>query len=422
MPNAEVRPVSHSPGSTTGVQGWSWWGRMWAPFWAVPLVCTVAAVVLGVVLPGLDLSVSDDLPFIFPGGPEGARALLGTIAGAMISVTGLVFSLTIVVLQLASSQFTPRLLGSFLESRLSQATLGAFIASFVFALTVLRSVQGESTGDAFVPQLSVSIAYLLVLASVVQYLAFINHITTSIQVSHAISRVGDQTMRLVERLYPHPQDAAKAGPTWSPRPETSRRDLPLARRHGHIVSVDTDALVRASEKAGGVVVLDRQVGDFVINGQSLGQCWGGELGDDELNSVAAAIVIRSERTMRQDVRFGIRQLVDIAERALSPGINDPTTAVRAINELHYILREVLQRVTPSPYYFDSEGDVRLVHTNPNVQALLILAVEEIAHYGRDSIQVSRRLRAMLDDLETCGLAQHRASLSQVRELVGKETS
>ena len=180
--------------------------------------------------------------------------------------------------------------------------------------------------------------------------------------------------------------------------------------------------MRASEKAGGVVVLDRQVGDFVINGQSLGQCWGGELDDDELNSVAAAIVIRSERTMRQDVRFGIRQLVDIAERALSPGINDPTTAVRAINELHYILREVLQRVTPSPYYFDSEGDVRLVHTNPNVQALLILAVEEIAHYGRDSIQVSRRLRAMLDDLETCGLAQHRASLSQVRELVGKETS
>ena len=134
------------------MRSWSWWDRLWAPFWAVPLAATVASLALGVLLPAAEGSSSAQLPFVFPGGPDGARSVLGTIAGAMISVTGLVFSLTMVVLQLASSQFTPRLLGTFLQSRLTQATLGSFIASFVFSLTVLRSVRGDATGDAFVPQ------------------------------------------------------------------------------------------------------------------------------------------------------------------------------------------------------------------------------------------------------------------------------
>ncbi|MDO5684325.1 MAG: DUF2254 family protein, partial [Propionibacteriaceae bacterium] len=141
-------------GKAPRVRPQPWWSRMWRPFWAVPAACAVGAVVAGLFLPQLDRTLGAELPFVFPGGPDGARSVLGTIAGAMISVTGLVFSITMVVLQLASQQFTPRLLGTFLQSRLSQGTLGSFIASFVYALTVLREVRGEQSGNAFVPQLS----------------------------------------------------------------------------------------------------------------------------------------------------------------------------------------------------------------------------------------------------------------------------
>ena len=119
----------------------------------------------------------------------------------------------------------------------------------------------------------------------------------------------------------------------------------------------------------------------------------------------------------QDPGFGIRQLVDIAERALSPGVNDPTTAVQAINELHRVLRTLVQRTAPSPYLVDADGAVRVVHPAPDVSSLLALAVEEIAHYGKGSVQVPRRLLAMLDDLATCALPQHRPSLAQVEGLL-----
>lgn len=399
------------------MRSWSWWDRLWAPFWAVPLAATVASLALGVLLPAAEGSSSAQLPFVFPGGPDGARSVLGTIAGAMISVTGLVFSLTMVVLQLASSQFTPRLLGTFLQSRLTQATLGSFIASFVFSLTVLRSVRGDATGDAFVPQLSVTTAYLLVLASVALFLAFIHHITTSIQVSHVIARVGDDTLGLVEELYPEPEPGDAGGPSWSPTPGLSPQDLAATGRHGHLISVDGPALVALAREADVVVVVSLHVGAFVLPGQPLAQCWGGRLDDQQAERLRQALTVGTERTLLQDPGFGIRQLVDIAERALSPGVNDPTTAVQAINELHRVLRTLVQRTAPSPYLVDADGAVRVVHPAPDVSSLLALAVEEIAHYGKGSVQVPRRLLVMLDDLATCALPQHRPSLAQVEGLL-----
>ena len=142
------------------------WQRIWRPFWALPAAICAAGIAAGILLPELDRRLSQHLPYLFQGGPDGARGMLSTIASAMISVTGLVFSITMVVLQLASSQFTPRILGEFLAKRITQVTLGVFTASFVFSLTVLRSVQGATdTVSAFVPQLSVTVAFLLVLAT-----------------------------------------------------------------------------------------------------------------------------------------------------------------------------------------------------------------------------------------------------------------
>lgn len=416
MPKDNAQPIQRPRGAAPRVRRATRWDRLWAPFWAIPLACTLAALLAGVLLPEVDHAIGGRLPFVFPGGPDGARSVLGSIAGAMISVTGLVFSVTMVVLQLASSQFTPRLLGTFLQSRLTQITLGSFVASFVYSLTVLRSVIGDSGGEAFVPQLSVTVAYLLVLSSVGLFLAFIQHITSSIQVGRVITRVGDETTRLIEELYPGPGEGAP-GPTWSPRPGCSRQDIAAAGRHGHLTSLDVPVLVELARSADTVLTVTQPVGSFVIPGQTLAQSWGADLDDEQVDRLRAAVSVSTERTLRQDPSFGVRQLVDIAERALSPGVNDPTTAVQVINELHRILRVLVRRVTPSPYVLDGDGAVRLVQPAPDVAALLTLAVEEIAHYGQDSVQVPRRLRAMLADLEAAALPQHQRAIAGLGRLL-----
>lgn len=419
-------------GSIPHVQGASWWRDMWKPFWAVPMACVITAIILGTLLPIIDKSVVDDLAFVFPGGPESARGLLGTIASGMISMTSLVFSITMVILQLASSQFTPRVLGGFLGSRVTQATLGVFTASFVYALTVIRSVRGDySDTGVFVPQVSVTFAFLLVIASVGLFLAFIHHITSSIQVSQVISRIGDRTLALIDDVYPvAAKDGSTAtGPTWSPQPGTPRIEISTEKRHGMITYIDYAGLIRFARKHDVVITIDRPVGEFVTEGQGMLRVWGIEqLVDGAAKKLFACIGLGTEREMWQDVSFGIRQLVDIADRALSPGTNDPTTAVQCVNELHRVLRRLVQRQSPSPYIADDEGTVRVVHHPQSVESHIKLAVEEISHYTSDAAPVLERLTSMLDDLEQVSdqryvpaLERARASLSPRHDGVEQTT-
>ncbi|MFQ6485948.1 DUF2254 domain-containing protein, partial [Brachybacterium epidermidis] len=319
----QERSATRARGRPPRVKRESRWDRLWRPFWAIPVACSLAAVLVGVGLPLLEETLDVDIPYVFQGGPEGARGLLGTIATGMISMTGLVFSITMVILQLASSQFTPRVLGGFLESRITQVTLGVFIASFVFALTVTRSVRGDY-GDTsvFVPKTSVTLAFLLVLASVGCFLAFIHHITTSIQVSHVISRIGDRSLRLAKKLYPGggEDEVTGTGPTWSPDPGTPRVAVSTDDRHGIITQVDYERLVELASGLDVVVLIDREVGQFLAEGQHLFRVWGtAELSEEDCARLWSAITLAHEREMRQDVGFGIRQLVDIADRALSSG-------------------------------------------------------------------------------------------------------
>ncbi|WP_394213944.1 DUF2254 domain-containing protein [Brachybacterium vulturis] len=413
------RSAARARGRAPGVKRQSRWDRLWSPFWAIPVACSVAAVVLGVGLPQAEEALDVTVPYVFQGGPDGARGLLATIATGMISMTGLVFSITMVVLQLASSQFTPRVLGGFLESRITQVTLGVFIASFVFALTVTRSVRGDY-GDAgeFVPKASVTLAFLLVLASVGCFLAFIHHITTSIQVSHVISRIGDRALALAETLYPGTDDGERAGlgPTWSPDPGTPRAAVSTEDRHGMITQVDYGRLVELARELDAVVLIDREVGQFLAEGQHLFRVWGTEqLAEADRARLWSTITLAAERQLLQDVGFGIRQLVDIAERALSPGINDPTTAVKVLDELHRVLRHLVRRESPSPYIADEDGRVRVVHRPQSIEGHLSLAVDEISLYGKDTLQIPRRLTVMLEDLLDVALDRYRPLLEQALE-------
>lgn len=347
----EPTTANRARGLPPAVRRQSAWGRMWKPFWAIPAACTIAAVLLGVGIPLLEDALEVDIPYVFQGGPDGARGLLGTIATGMISMISLVFSITMVILQLASNQFTPRVLGGFLENRVTQVTFGVFIASFVFSLTVTRSVRGDyGETTVFVPKTSVTVAFLLVLASVGCFLAFIHHITSSIQVSQVISRIGERTLRLAETLYPGADDdVPSTGPTWSPEPGTPRVAVATEDRHGMITHVDYERLVDLAGDHDVVVTLDREVGEFLAEGQHLFRVWGvEELDPDVCQELVGAVGLGHEREMRQDVGFGIRQLADIADRALSSGINDPTTAVQVIDELHRCFAAWCSASHPAP--------------------------------------------------------------------------
>ena len=401
------------------------WQKMWRPFWALPFAIVLSALALSWLLPWVDETASTQLPYVFEGGPDGARSLLSTIASAMISVTGLVFSITMVVLQLAQSQFTPRLLDSFLAERTTQATLGVFTASFVYALAVLRTVRGSSEGiEQFVPQLSVSVAFLLVLAAVAMFIAFIHNITTTVQVATVVKRVGGRTQHLIEEQFGEPHsESTSFGATWSPNEDENRVPLVLHGKDGTLDHVDYPRLVSLARQQDVIIHLDACPGSFLASGQRVGTVWGtAESDEDSERSFARTLGIARTRTMTQDISFGLRQLVDIAERALSPSMNDPTTAVQVLDEIHIILRALAVRRSISPYIADEDGQVRVVHQPPKFADLLDLAVDEILHYGKDGLQVPRKLRAMLQDVHVVARPEYRATikakLEQVRAVTG----
>jgi uncharacterized membrane protein len=374
-------------------------------FWAVPLLFAVGAgvVALGVTAIDDSLDTSLRLPFLFAGGPEGARALLAAIITSMISFTGLVFSITIVVLQLTSSQFSPRVLRSFLEDRFNQVALGVFVATFVYALVVLRGVRGTAQVDSFVPQIAVTVAFGLVLASVLVFLAYIHHIAQSIRAAAIIASIADDTRSLIEDRLP-----ADSRPTRGlPLPTGQTRTI-AADRPGVVQWVDDTALADAAESQGVTVELLRAVGEFVASGAPLALVHG-EAPFDE-GQLYAAVHVGRERSMDEDVGFGLRQLVDIAERALSPGINDPTTAVQAIDQLHDIVRRLATRALPPRQRTTEDG--RLVVSVPQAGFAdhLALAFDEIAYWGRESTRIRRRLQIALLDLETAARPEHRAAV------------
>ncbi|MDV3221619.1 DUF2254 domain-containing protein [Intrasporangium sp.] len=374
-------------------------------FWARPLLFAVGATGLALALTTLDESLDTSLnaPFLFAGGPEGARSLLSAIITSMISFTGLVFSITIVVLQLTSSQFSPRILSSFLKDRFNQVALGVFVATFVYALVVIRGVRGTAQVDPFVPQISVTVAFFLVLVSVLVFLAYIHHIAQSIRAAAIMAAIAADTRGLMEKRLPadatpEPTLTLPAGPS---------RTI-ATNRPGVVKWIDDAALARVAEREDVTVELLRSVGEFVPAGVPLARIHGaGTFDDDKLHS---AVHVGRERSLDQDVGFGLRQLVDIAERALSPGTNDPTTAVQAVDQLHDLLRRLATRVLVPRQRTTKDGRLAVSVPQPSFADYLALALDEIAHWGKDSPRLQRRLHVVLLDLETAARPEHRPAV------------
>ena len=352
--------------------------------WAIPAAGVLLAVAAGLGTVALDHATGTELGF--RGGADGARSVLSTITAAMITFTGLVFSITIVALQLASGQFSPRVMRTFLRDNTSKIALATFVATFSYALTVLRATRADD-----VPGISVNVAIVLIFVSVGTFIHYIDHTAHAIRAAAIIDAVAEETRASIERV--HPVDAVPVVAT------AQLVDAPIvvvnARGPGVVTGFDGELIVARAARAGGVVVLRAGVGDFVPAGAPLLELHGT---DPDACRVEGCISLARERTMHQDVAFGLRQLVDLAAKALSPGINDPTTAVQAIDQLHDILRRLARRPMPAARMTDGDGVVRLVFTSMSWEDYVSLAIDEIRIYGASSLQVLRRLRSMLDDL------------------------
>lgn len=379
--------------------------RLRASLWFIPTLAVVAAIIGGTALSRMSVASSSWVSdIVFAGGAEGARGMLQAVAGSVITVTSLVFSLTVVTLQLASSQFSPRLLRTFLSDRGNQIVLAVFLATFAYSLTVLRTIRsGEGEAEIFVPQVAVSGAFLLVLASVAALVYFIHHITQEIQVDTMMREVERETRRTIDAEYPESSTAA-VGDAKAPAIPEHAVCVP-SDRFGFIQFVDVDRLARVAVDHGIVIRPHAAIGEAVAERAPFAWLWCDDGGPPPPESVEAvrdavhtAIQVGHERTPQEDVGLGLRQLADIAVKAMSPSINDPTTAVHAIGHLTSLLCVLASRDLGDAVIRDDHGTVRVAVIRPGFDDYLDLACGQIRRFGAGEANVAKALLWMLREV------------------------
>lgn len=400
------------------------WGSLRVSFWLLPSLITLLSIVLAFVLVHLDehkeYESLQNLKIFYDGAPEGARAMLTTIAGSMITIAGVTFSITIVALTLASSQFGSRLLRNFMRDTSNQFVLGTFIGTFIYCLLVLQVVRGTSD-FAFVPKISVTFSMVLALTSLGVLIYFIHHVATSIQADSVIEATYRELKLSLERVFPSEKGERQADLEDQLQYDKNIFDdahcIP-ASLNGYLQAVDLEGLMELIKKRDYILKIEYQPGDYVIAGSPLIQVQNGDnLPDDIIKKIKEAFIIGIQRTPEQDPEFAINQLVEIAVKALSPGINDPFTAIACIDRLGAALCEMVQRTFPSPYMFDSKGQLRIVTKPFTLWKITKRSFDQIRQYGSTSVSVTIRLLDVLiqvagqtQDTEHHSMLHHHASM------------
>ena len=410
------------------------WEYLRGTYWAVPSAMAVTAVGLSVGMIQLDEAATASLlvrlSWVYTGGPEGARAVLSTIAASMITVAGVTFSITIVALTLASQQFGPRLLRNFLRDLGNQVVLGTFVSTFIYCLLVLRTVRG-SDDEEFVPHLAVTVGVVLAMVSLGVLIFFIHHVATSIQASRIIANVADDLEGAIDRLFPETigedfatADRSGAAPDETRALEEGSRQV-RATTTGYVQAINAEGLLEVARERNVVVWVRARPGAFVRKGQALLSVGATPPHHDSDDTPFQRVfIIGSDRTGTQDVTFFIDQLVELAVRALSPGINDPGTARLCIDRLEQALCHLAARRIPSPARRDSDGRVRVFACPLTFARMVKSAFDEIARYGRTSVSVTCRLLQAVRSVGACvqresdrqALLRHAAAIAgEVRE-------
>lgn len=378
-----------------------WWDSLHSSFWFVPSLMVGLAIGLSLLTIGIDhrieADIISDMTWLYSLGPSGSRAVLSAIAGSMMSVATTAFSITIVALQLASSQFGPRLLRNFMQDTGNQVVLGTFISTFVYCLMVLRTVN-ESEGQEFVPHVAVTCAIGLAIASIGVLIYFLHHAASSIQVDNIIKAVGEDLEQAIQRLFPKTTEHSVLSQT----EEATEIDIPTgfynhsypiyAKSDGYLQAIDDGQLMQIATKNNLIIQVQLRAGRFVVRGSELARVFPKCKVNKPLTSqLDGAFVLGSKRTNQQDLEFSINQLVEIAVRALSPGINDPFTAVRCIDQISATLCYLARRDIPSPYHYDNQNRLRLLMTSLAFVDVTDAAFNQIRQNGRSSVAVTIRL-------------------------------
>ena len=404
------------------------WQAARSSYWFLPSIMAVGAIGLGAFMVWLDAGPAsgllEPLGWYQQSKPEGARAVLSAIAGSMITVAGVVFSITIVAISYAASQYGPRILTNFMSDRGNQVTLGTFIATFVYSVVVLRTIQsGEQS--SFVPQLALFGAMLLALCSLAVLIYFIHHVPQSIHVNHVVADIGHRLIGSIRKNFPDCySDAPDRG---DPEHESLERKAeqffgegaPAAavgsKTSGYVQALDKEGLCKTACKHDIAICMVRAPGDFLYEEMPFALAHPADRVTDEVrDDLRECFTVGSRRTPLQDLLFLIDELVDITARAMSTGVNDPYTAITCVDWLTAGASELARRQAPSPYQLDDDGKLRLVTREGSFR--------EHVHrgFGRMRPYLARDINTAHHTLEMLGSLTGRCRSREQLQLVGAE--
>ncbi len=395
-------------------------------YWFLPALLACAGFALGLSLVLVDAWLGDAwlgrYEWFYGSRPEGARSMLSTIAGSTITVAGVVFSITLVAVTYSSGRFGPRLLGNFMRDRGNQASLGVFIGTYLYCLVVLRTIRSAeetsaATGgvvrDAFVPHLAMFGGLALAIASTAVLIYFVHHVTDGIHINNVIARVGRDLIAQIRRR--DNEDDSEPGLTSAPSSAGKVKPI-VATKTGYIEAIDFDALLKIAARHDLVLRPLRRTGDFVSEGWTLLEAHSAASICDRIRDECTAVVtVGRQRTAQQDLRFGIDELVEIAARALSPGVNDPFTAIACIDWLGSALGELDRSPPPPTQMADDDGTVRIILRPLDFEDYLGAAFAQLRSYvAADPIARAHALNTLKDLATHVGYPSHRALIETER--------
>lgn len=377
------------------------WVAIRSSLWFVPALLVTSAIVAAVALVEIDkvyaFDWSEAYPLLFGAGAEGSRGMLSTIAGSMITVAGLTFSLTISALATASGQYTSRILRNFMRDPHNQFVLGAFVSIFAYCLVVLRAIRSGDEG-AFVPSLAVFAGLLLAIGGIWVLVFFIHHIATSIQATTIIENITAETIASAQRALPETVEGTPSPAEADAARERADRERgrpAMAQSRGYVQAMDMKRLLELAQKYDAIVRLDVRPGDFVMEGGRLLRAVSSSTQRVDPSALADTIAIHGFRTIDQEFGFGIRQLVDVALKALSPGVNDTTTAVMCIDHLAAVLSRIAERPIPDCYRAP-DGCIRVFIPGWSFRGILDAAFDQIRDNAGGNFMVLRQLFRALE--------------------------
>jgi len=356
--------------------------------WLPPVLGMVIALLVRPVVQDIDSMLGWKAPV----GPDAARAVLGILVSALLTFIVFVFSILLLIVQIASAQLSPRIIAPIYRSRVVRFSLALFVFTFTYTLAALARIEDS------VPQISMWVAVYSSVLSIAVFLYMIDHVGKALRPVIVLSSIGSAGQQVVEDVYPQLLAVAQDKPANAAKSLTGIPSRIVAsKRTGVVLALDVSGLAELARQADCQVEFVPLVGEFVTNGDPLFKVYdgAGEISDQRLQH---AVAIGTERTYEQDPAFAFRIVVDIAAKALSPAINDPTTAVLALDQIHRLLRAVAHRNLETGRVYDGTGKLRLKYRTPDWEDFVLLAITEIRQFGRESIQIVRRMRALLQNL------------------------